>query len=676
MPELTFVHQYSGDTPKRRRLAKACEPCRARKKRCVHFDEPDKDGDADLADGGRHYGQTNGVDGERVDSVGLPDQPFAAATTTSSGDTHPGAASAALQQEPSPPSARGKHFISDLIPASTLLHRAREEDRGRLLPNDDIGIWIDKLEYDELVRRRKEADGEEAPIPPRATERDSARSTLNYGLPGDQRPHSAVLGPLVDVYFSRIHPILPLVDEAEFRSQQAEGEAPEPLIHALCLVAAKDATAALHLKLGSSPSTLPPREFCSRLHASVTGALRAPCQYDKVTLVRILALASMHSEGADGAEESSMLLSQAMHHAQTMAIHLGQSNGQAHANVAMKRLFWCLWILDRSNSVMHGRPVIMSDPDIALAPFRPRESGFPAFEAWLRITELLNKIIAFYRPHYPLDVTGWEDQYPGLEEILDDVQGWDLPASLHRTIHLYYLATAVLSHRSRGIKQIPRGTHSAVRQRLCASEIIRLVEAAELEPGELHALPFVPYAVSLTLSVAYQHLRQSQFVHQQEDACREFRTCTRLLQGLRRTWSSADTMAGLARKVQGEIERAPSLVSFRVARERQRGVVVDVPCMPALNGERMGLEGSTPVASNGADGGVGEEGLGGGDDVAVGVEARQSGKEAAGLFDGMDDVFGTYMDPNYPVNLDDLSFLDDLQPLDYDNAGYAGGAVW
>lgn len=29
--ELTFVHQYSGEAPKRRRLAKACESCRARK---------------------------------------------------------------------------------------------------------------------------------------------------------------------------------------------------------------------------------------------------------------------------------------------------------------------------------------------------------------------------------------------------------------------------------------------------------------------------------------------------------------------------------------------------------------------------------------------------------------------------------------------------------------------
>ena len=35
------------------------------------------------------------------------------------------------------------------------------------------------------------------------------------------------------------------------------------------------------------------------------------------------------------------------------------------------------------------------------------------------------------------------------------------------------------------------------------------------------------------------------------------------------------------------------------------------------------------------------------------------------LFDNMDDVFGTFMDPNYPLNLDDMSFIDDLTPFDW-----------
>ncbi|KAK5676739.1 hypothetical protein LTS10_010502 [Elasticomyces elasticus] len=666
--ELTFVHQYSGDAPKRRRLAKACETCRTRKKRCVHFSGIDKDDG--IAEAARlpKNARPSSAGSVRVDSARLPDHP-----STLSANAEAGADSVPSQQQSTPKSAGGgRKFMSDLLPASTfLVPGAREDERGRLLPNDDIGIWIDKLEYDELVKRRNDAGG----VAP-----SQAEITARPALTRDQRPHSAVLGPLIDVYFSKIHPILPLVDEDEFRAQQAEGEVPEPLIHAMCLVAAKDTKAWIHLKVQASPSTLAPREFCSRLHASIVGALRAPCQYDKVTLVRIMALASMHSEGPDGAEESSMLLSQAMHHAQTMAIHLGQSNGTGFHishNLAMKRLFWSLWILDRSNSVMHGRPIFMSDIDIAIDPFTPGESGFPAFEAWLRITELMNKIIVFYRPNYPMDVTGWEDQYVGLEEILDDVHGWDLAPSLHLTIHLYYLTVAVLSHRSRGIKQIPRATNSSVRQRLCASEIIRIMES-DHAGCDLHALPFIPYAVSLTLSVAYQHLRQSQFHHQQEDACEEFSKCTKLLQGLRRTWSSADTMAALARKVQGEIERAPSLASFRVTREAQRRAEdrqgeeaeVDMPCAPALNGDRTGLRESVPTTP--VDGEVGGEGL-----AAVPSEEQMAAEQLGmtlGLFDGMDDIFGTYMDPNYPVNLDDMSFLDDLQPFDY--TGYDGAANW
>ncbi|EMC96525.1 hypothetical protein BAUCODRAFT_53243, partial [Baudoinia panamericana UAMH 10762] len=360
---------------------------------------------------------------------------------------------------------------------------------------------------------------------------------------------------LIDLYFKKIHPILPLVDEKEFREQYDSGNVWEPLAHAMCLVAAKDPDAAVHLKIHLSPSTLPPREFCSRLYASVLGYLKAPCQYDKVTLIRIFALASLHSEGQDGAAESSMLLSQAMHHAQTLGIHLGQqSSNRLETGLPAKRLFWCLWVLDRINGCIDTRPVIMSDIDIAIDGFAPGESGYPAFEAWIRITELLNKILSFYRPHVSLDNTGWEDEYPGLEEIFDETAAWQLPSSILVTLHLYYLTVAVLSHRSRGVKQVPRATYSAVRQRLCAGEIIRVMESDYAK--EVHALPFIPYSVSLALSVSYQHLRQSQLQHQQEDACVEFRKCTKILQNLRRVWGSADTMAALASKVQRQIEKA------------------------------------------------------------------------------------------------------------------------
>ena len=115
-------------------------------------------------------------------------------------------------------------------------------------------------------------------------------------------------------------------------------------------------------------------------------------------MIRILALTSLHTEGPEGAEEASILLSQAMHYGQTLGIHLGQQAASPAGNeLVMKRLFWCLWILDRTNSAINGRPIVMSDADIAIEPFTSGESGFPAFEAWLKIAVVLNKIIAFYR---------------------------------------------------------------------------------------------------------------------------------------------------------------------------------------------------------------------------------------------------------------------------------------
>lgn len=558
--------------------------------------------------------------------------------------------SASLDQN-RPQSASQKRFISDLNPEATFLNREGSTGGENRRPlNDDIGVWVDKREWEALVRQRNNI----------TTGRDYT-FTISQGMHPDQRPHSAVLGPLIDVYFKKFHPIFPLLDEAEFREQHSVGDVPEALIHAMCLVAAKDSRAEPHLRYGSAPSTLPPREFCSRLYSSVRGYLRASCQYDKITLIQIHALASLHNEGVDGAEEASMLLSQAMHHAQTMGIHLGQHSSTPHSPESLtKRLFWCLYALDRLTSVMSGRPVIMSDIDIAIEPFAPGESGFPAFEAWLKVTEILNKIIGFYRPHKSVDITGWEEPYPGLEEILDEVGAWQESSSSLATIHLYYLATAILSHRSRGIKQIPRGTPSSIRQRLCAIETIRLMESEHCR--DLNALPLIPYAISLALSVSYQHLRQSQMHHQQEDARLDFRRCAKLLQALRRTWSAADTMAALAMKVQDGLDRAPSLASFRIP----RNVTVsrdspDKPSPPDMSGARSSLLDAIPDGDERS----GDEAQASNSTNNVITQDTSIPADSDDMFDGMDDIFGTYLDPNYPINLDDWSMVDDLPPFDW-----------
>nr|POF11509.1 cutinase transcription factor 1 alpha [Quercus suber] len=533
--------------------------------------------------------------------------------------------------------ATSKKFFSDMNPESALL--SRRASRGGAVPirNEDLGVWVDRREWSALIKQKNDAE-----------------AAMEHTALKDRKPHAAVLEPLIDMYFAKIHPLLPIVEEPEFRDRHAAGRVPEALVHVMCLVVAKDAEAEPLLKFTDSKTPLLPREFCKALYKSVMSALHASTRYDKITQIRILALASLHSEGPDGCEEASMCLSQAMHHAQTLGLQLGQHQGQR--DLAIKRLFWSLWMLDRANSAMHGRPIIMSDMDIANEPFKPGESGYPAFDVYYRISDILNKVISFYRPHNPIDTTGWEEQFPGLEEIFDEYNAWDLPESIIATLHMFYLTVAILSHRCRGIKQIPRGTHSSIRQRLCASEIIRFMEDSR-QRATLHPLPCIPYAVSLSLSVQYQHLRQSQITHQQQDAHTNFGAATEILTAICPIWSSADSMATLARRVLDEIDRAPDIRIFRIPRDHHSRAAMTAAGNYQAIGPPTACTGITDIPTSSP-----KEGVAPAEPVST-VPSKQAIANLDGLelFDGMDDVFGTYLDPNYPVNLDDFSFMDDAQ---------------
>ncbi|KAK3698386.1 hypothetical protein LTR37_016956 [Vermiconidia calcicola] len=540
-------------------------------------------------------------------------------------------------------------FVSDLNPEATLLNRPVPSlDK---IPNDDIGVWVDQRDWNSLVKQKNDA-----------VNGGTRAGAVGSGVRHKQRPHSAALGPLIDVYFRKVHPLLPLLDEDEFRRDYAAGTVPEPLVHALCLVAAKDAEAEPHLRLADSSATIPPRQFCSMFHGSVTGSLTVPVKLEKVTLIRTLALASLHNEGPEGTEEASLWLSQAMHYGQTLGIHLGQqASASAGNDLLMKRLFWCLWLLDRASAATNGRPIIMSDVDIAIEPFTTGESGYPAFEANLKIGHILNTVIDFYRPTRDLSNTGWEGEYPTFEVIIDEVGGWELSSSLLATIHLFYLTVGILSHRKRGVKELPSGYSSQIRQRLFAIEIIRLQNAPK--SVTLHPLPVLPYSVSLALSVSYQHLRQSQMEHQQADARQDFRACVKILQNLRRTWSSADVMTTLAKKVLDELDRAHDLASFRIRRTERSGQKDDMDLLPPPTACHHGVgaaqtlpdEHGTTTADARNDAALG----------AAAVAYQTPMQDGVNLFDNMDDVFGTFMDPNYPLNLDDISFVDELTPFDW-----------
>jgi hypothetical protein len=606
--ELIFVPQQGDGSAKRRRPKKSCESCRMRKKRCVHVSVEDED----------HCAAENAQNNRDKDhSEGANRRPVLGK----------------------------RRFVSDLKPEATFVPRHRPCREINAPQNENIGVWVDKREWDALVRQK--------------TDRAATASVHDSNNTRD-KPHAGAVEPLIDIYFSKIHPILPLLDEADFRQEYADGTVPEPLTHAMCLVAAKDSDAESHLHLVGSTVPILAREFCSRLHATITTAIRHPNKYEKIALIRILALMSLHDEGPDGAEEASLHITQAMHYTQTMGWHLGQHTGLgSEDNLMPKRIFWCLWSLDRVNSCIHGRPVMMSDIDIAIEPFEPGESSFPAFEVWLYLCRLLNQIISYYRPGTPSTVTGWEDGFPSFEDAVEFCKGWTLPRHTLATLHLFYLLLAVLSHRSRSVKSAPRASASYVRQSLCAIEIVRVLGSYLL--STLHPLPILPYAISLSLSVSYQHLRQSRLHHQQEDARDEFRQASEIIQKIRRVWSSADTIAAISKTVCKRLENATDLSTFSIGHDAR--ISSPGPCTASMDkphtliDQRTSTELEVASATRANDSAVAIDNL----SSTTITGADQFGN----LFDGVDDIFGTYLDLNNPLNLDDFPFMDNIGPVDW-----------
>ena len=316
----------------------------------------------------------------------------------------------------------------------------------------------------------------------------------------------------------------------------------------------------------------------------------------------------------------------------------------------------------RAHADMMYRPIIMADQDIAIEPFSKGESEFPAFEILLRIAGLINEVIGFYRPGQPPDVTGWEDRFPGFEEIVDEMSGWSLPPAALSTLHVAYLATAILSHRSKGVQDLPQATPSHVRQSLAAIQIIRLMKPERLL--SLHALPLLPYAISLALSVSYQHLRQDQLRHQQEDGRADLEACCSILHELRCTWSCVDLIATLGQKVLDELKTAPDLSAFRIQRPNKGQRMLAgfaTACRDhdelVVNGQRN-AEPPEPLPNTSRNLLMRDMNE---NSATANMSLLAQDNNTGGMFEGMDDIFGTFLDPNYPVNLDDLgSFLDDF----------------
>jgi len=323
------------------------------------------------------------------------------------------------------------NFLGYLNPEAVLREQVHSE-RGKAVQspgNPPIGQWIPERDQRPTSTQAGPSTSrivETGPHSNQETQISRALQTYLNAVGVDILPSRENQVVLLEIYFSYVHPLLPLVDKDLFYEQYHHARESRILMQAICIVASKHASAAKHLYLDNHTTTQPmsPREFSQRLYNAVIVGIEAKLEKNRVVLIQVLALISLHCEGPDGAEQASMHLAQAIHHAHTFGLQFGHQwkNQSSESQGNLEDVFWCLWSLDKINACMNGRPLLMHDRDNSLRqlPSDPEKRSSP-FGIWLQISEMLDKVIDYYRPGRAAEETGWEgDDFLGFEEMVGD----------------------------------------------------------------------------------------------------------------------------------------------------------------------------------------------------------------------------------------------------------------
>ena len=441
-------------------------------------------------------------------------------------------------------------FVGDLNPESILTDLSSRSHGGERISR--VGTWV----------QHEKPPGEELQVrfedPPKTGEKypgnvekygkgEGGRRTLtttyrNYlqAVGAFRVLPKSTQDALVTTYISCIDPLLPILDGGELLRQYTSGRASIFLIQAVCLVTCKITEVADYLRLFEDGPLLDPIPFARSLHTGLDAAMKADLEPDRVTKIRILTLLHLHNDGPGGLEEASQHLAQAIHDSWSTGLHIHTPGRTTKDQASM--LWWTIWTLDRINACIGGRPIMIADRDIDIA--RPPYEGgsrSTALTIWIRLGDLLDRVIDFYRPTASADITGWETEFPSWSSLLVGVDIEDLLKAHRSLLEVCYNVIAILSCRNAS------PSHASYQRRISSADRIEMI-IQHLEPGALGLtpIPLVPYAIGLSLTVAYRGLRDH---HCDPDRAAEAITARcEMLESLQSRWWTANAMARLGRK--------------------------------------------------------------------------------------------------------------------------------
>ncbi|EED18665.1 fungal specific transcription factor, putative [Talaromyces stipitatus ATCC 10500] len=370
-------------------------------------------------------------------------------------------------------------------------------------------------------------------------------------------PPMPYLSQLLSFYSDEIHLILPLID-INFFQRDIDGRLKILLSQAMCLLASMSPHCKSLLYLPGENKLLAPRLFGYRIFCAMRCEIELGAVTNRLVLIQALGALTLFIEGPEGPETASQLCAKMIQLVQTLGLHI--QRGSDHEEDYEVTCLCCAWALDRLNAAIHGRSVLMHERDIARDLNKCFENQKPAFRLLLAVISQLDQVIDLYRPHSRSKGADLKSHYPQFDDIVVSAQCTNLHAKLLSTVEVLYYAVAILSCRS-----TERPSNNDFRQIYAASKINSIVEQDIRNQKRLLVfLPFIPYAVSLSLSISYNQMRYTRVAMYRTRAREELQFTCGLLEQLGTHFYVASAMASMGKATIAEIDR----VSENMLREK------------------------------------------------------------------------------------------------------------
>ncbi|KAI1437364.1 hypothetical protein GGR50DRAFT_98398 [Xylaria sp. CBS 124048] len=594
-----FVESDTTGLPlKRKQVAHACDRCRRRKKRCVHADPKAHVDSPPVASTKKATGPRRSPVSPSIRSGGRPRISNSTSTATSfppTGNTQ--LVSVGLPNGDERRDTHASTFLGDLNPEAILMEATSLCSRRDVSAPGGLGIW-------------------QAPIPPRSNlqslsvpsvpsysrqaVRDMLRSYIwNHCLPC--RPPAPDYEVLKRMYFEKMNPIFPILDDPSAHTNSLD-EPTEILVQQIIsLAAAADPDATQHLRVSPHGPLLSRQEFCACLSNAVLTTLDAGVVTDRVWLMRLSAALSLYTQptNVEEADIPALLNSRAVHQMHTLGVHMAVDHAHPKRDM-IRTIFCCLWALDRITSAFYGRACMIHERDVGWDLHDCIRAQAPPLHLLLLIINLLDQVIALYRPGTRQNAPA-HIQLPIFEQLVMDAGASRLPNSCLASLEIFYHSVAILSSQSPAditSSALPNPATNS-RRSLAADRITSII--GEEFAGQLCYMPFIPYGLSLSLSVSYRKMRHSKVPMFRNRGKRAFRKSTLLLKSMDDMFWKSKTMVAMAEQVLNEMDKTVAslaqengLTMSDVANKR---AVVE-PESPQVQPEEIRLPDFTAAAQN------------------------------------------------------------------------------